>query len=200
MRAGMVGLLGVLMSACFSDADFRAKSSADFTPQAEVTVSIVGVFKDGMMSAEAWETLGPVLSPAFHRSSCELLYGEAHVKKAPQIAQAMEEYTRDNGITDELFAAISPAATGDVVVMFTVAGHAQKPAAQRARDALPLPVAQGASRGPALTPIRGSMTPAPRGSRAEKKSAAGWRCPASFFSRRPGTPWRCFLHALHGHQ
>lgn len=169
---------------CFSDADFTLKSSADFTAHSELSVSVVGVFKDGMMSAEAWDVLSPSLSPALHGNGCDVAYGDAHMKKAPPLAQAFEEYARDNGITDDLFGALAPAATGDVIIMLTVAGHAQKPAS--ARDVLPAALARGPHASPSPTPIRGAITPAPRGSRAEKKSRGGLEMTASFFSRKTG--------------
>jgi hypothetical protein len=177
-------MAAVLCAGCFSDADFSVKSSSDFSPQSELTVSVVGVFKDGMMSAETWETVSPALSPALHGKSCDVAYGDAHVKKAPPLAQALDEYTRDNGITDELFAALAPAATGDAVMMITMAGRAQKPTS--ARDVLPSPLARGPFTSPQPAPIRAALTPAPRGSRAEKKSRGGLEMSASVFSRKTG--------------
>ncbi len=174
----------MLAAGCFSDADFSVKSSAGFTPLSELSVSVVGVFKDGMMSSEAWDGLSAQLSPALHAQSCDVAYGDAHMKKVLPLAQAMEEYTRDNGITDDLFALLAPAATGDVVLMITVAGHAQKPTS--ARDVLPSPLFRSPNASPTPAPIRGSLTPAPRGSRAEKKSRGGLEMSASFFSRKTG--------------
>ncbi len=176
--------LGVLCAGCFNDADFSVKSSADFTPLSEFSVSVVGVFKDGMMSSEAWDALSTNISPALHGKSCDVAYGDAHMKKVLPLAQAMEEYTRDNGITDDLFGVLAPAATGDVVLMITVAGHAQKPTS--ASDVLPSSLARGPNASPSPAPIRGSLTPAPRGSRAEKKSRGGLEMSASFFSRKTG--------------
>ncbi len=176
--------LPALCTACFSDADFTVKSSADFSAQSELSVSIIGVFKDGMMSAEAWETLSPALSPALHGKSCDVAYGEAHLKRSLPLSQAMDDYTRDNGITDELFATLAPAATGDVLLMVTMAGHAQKPVS--ANDVLPGGLARGPRKSPQPVPIRAALTPAPRGSRAEKKARGGLEMSASLFSRKTG--------------
>jgi hypothetical protein len=66
--------------------------------------------------------------------------------------------------------------------MLTVAGHAQKPTS--ARDVLPA----GPHASPQPVPVRGSLNPAPRGSRAEKKQRGGLEMSASLFSRKTNQP------------
>ena len=61
----------VLAAGCGSpDARVGTKFASDFVP-ARHAVSVLGVFKDGQMSADAWETMGPKLSPSLGASECD---------------------------------------------------------------------------------------------------------------------------------
>jgi len=118
--------LSVFCGACGDDAQFSTRLASDFPPSRH-TVSVLGVFKDGQMSAESWEATGGKLSAPFG-STCDTAYG--HVVATDQaLAGAIDDYVRANGPGDELLEQLSPAATGDVIVIFTVAGRVGEKAA-----------------------------------------------------------------------
>ena len=110
----------VLASACSDDAQFTTRFASDFAP-AQHTVSVLGVFKDGQMSAEAWESVGPKLSAPFG-ATCDTAYTSLAASN-PALSSAIDEYVRANGPGDELLEQLAPAATGDVILVFTIAGH-----------------------------------------------------------------------------
>jgi hypothetical protein len=78
-----------------------------------VSFSILGVFEDGRMSADAWDRLGPKLSRAFGKNACEVAYTAGLLSSKPRLAAAIDAYARDNGVTDDLLEQISPLAKGD---------------------------------------------------------------------------------------
>jgi hypothetical protein len=102
-------------------ASFTTRVASDFAPGGH-TISVFGLFKDGRMSADMWDELGTDLSAAFASGACEAEYrGELLTSNAP-LSSAIDDYVRANGIGDELLDAIAPAATGDTIVVFTIAG------------------------------------------------------------------------------
>jgi hypothetical protein len=110
----------VFCAACKDEAQFTTRFASDFAPGRH-TVSVFGVFKDGQMSSEAWDGIGAKLSAPFG-ATCETAYG--HLVTSDQaVSSAIDDYVRANGPGDDLLAQLSPAATGDVIVVFTVAGH-----------------------------------------------------------------------------
>jgi hypothetical protein len=174
-RLGVGVVVALAISAatgCLADAAFQSKTAPDFPLGGAMTVAVFGVYKDGMMSADAWDTLGPKLSRPFHADACDVAYGPKHLTKDPAVLSAIEEYARDNGVSDELLAEATKAATSDLVVVFTVAGAPKK------ASILP--------RGPSPRAIqRGRMTPAPpRGSRAARIAAAQYTVAASIYSTK----------------
>ena len=106
----------------------------------------MGVFKNGQLSADAWEDLGPSLSRAFGKSACEIAYEPAFLSSNPRLAGTIDSYTKANGITDDLLEQLGPLAKGDAILTVTVVGEVAAPA-----DAGSIP---------ASTP---PSTPAPRG-------------------------------------
>jgi hypothetical protein len=110
----------VLCPACKGEAQFTTRFASDFAPGRH-TVSVMGVFKDGQMSSEAWDGIGAKLSAPFG-ATCDTAYG--HLVTSDQaVSSAIDDYVRANGPGDELLEQLSPAATGDVIAVFTVAGH-----------------------------------------------------------------------------
>jgi hypothetical protein len=110
------------------DVRFSATLAPDFAPAGH-SVSVLGVYKDGQMSADGWVTLAPHLAAILGSGPCEPGYNTLTSSNTP-LADAIDEYTRDNGPTDDLLAYIAPAATGDLILVLTFAGKLpQKPTA-----------------------------------------------------------------------
>ncbi|HEY6458588.1 MAG TPA: hypothetical protein VIY73_00515, partial [Polyangiaceae bacterium] len=114
-----LALLGTLPG-CADEAQFTSRFASDFV-HGRHAVSVLGVFKDGQMSNDAWESIGSQLSAPFG-TTCQTGYGQL-VTSNPPLSAAIEDYVRANGPGDELLEQLAPAATGDLVVVFTVAGH-----------------------------------------------------------------------------
>jgi hypothetical protein len=103
------------------DAQFDVKYAPTF--QRGGSVSVLGVFREGRMSPETWDDIGPRLSTAFGRGVCPVAYDAKTVSAKPDLAAAIDEYARENGVTDDLLDQLAPAASGDAVLVITVAGR-----------------------------------------------------------------------------
>jgi hypothetical protein len=126
------------------DVHLSATLAPDFAPAAH-SVSVLGVYKDGQMSPEGWESLAPRLAAILGSGPCEPGYNALTSSNAP-LADAINEYTRDNGPTDDLLAYIAPAATGDLILVLTFAGKLPQKStsdAGAARPASPTPGSTG---------------------------------------------------------
>lgn len=93
------GLLAALACTSCGDDAFTVRFAPEY-PRGQASVSVLGVFKDGRMSAEAWEQLGPTLAASF--GSCTPLYGTQFLANDGEIASGIDDYVRANGVTDEL--------------------------------------------------------------------------------------------------
>jgi hypothetical protein len=148
-------LLASFASACAEDvAQFDVKFAPEFQ---KGTISVLGVFKDGRLSPETWDELGPKISPVFGKGLCPIGYDAKLATTQPDLADTIDDYSRANGVTDDLLDQLAPAASGDSVLVVTVAGHPPK-----------APKDQGISGPPA------SATPmAPRGGMGGMPGAGG---------------------------
>jgi hypothetical protein len=106
---------------CSDEAQFSTRFASDFT-HGQHAVSVLGVFRDGRMSTEGWDTFGAKLSAPFG-ATCDTAYGGL-VAKDQVVSTAIDDYVRANGLGDELFEQLAPAAKGDLILVFTVAGRA----------------------------------------------------------------------------
>jgi hypothetical protein len=113
------------LAACSGDTQFTTRYAPEFS-QGRHTLSVFGVFKDGRMSSEAWETIGPRLSAPFG-GACTPAYGTPLLAQKPALSSAIDDYARANGVGDELLEQFAPAATGDLILVVTVAGRVGKP-------------------------------------------------------------------------
>jgi hypothetical protein len=118
-------VLGVAGSGC-ADERFDAHFAPEF-PRSATSVSIFGVFKDGRLSPESWAQLSGRLSGAFGKKGCDALYIESFSGVAPTLSAAVDDYTRANGVTDDLLAKFAPMAKGENIMLVTVAGHPPQP-------------------------------------------------------------------------
>ena len=109
-----------------ADARFSTRVASDFAP-GHHRVSVLGVFKNGQMSSDAWVAMAPRVAPAFGASACEAAYSDALLSTNGALSSAIDDYARANGPADELVAQLAPAAKGDLVVIFTLSGQLPGP-------------------------------------------------------------------------
>lgn len=111
-----------LVSCGGSDAHLAVSFAPGFSAPRH-TVSVFGVYKDGRVSADSWGSVAEPISRSLGGSSCEAGYSESFVTANRELAVAIDDYARANGPTDDLMAALAPAAEGDLMLVLTVAGH-----------------------------------------------------------------------------
>jgi hypothetical protein len=139
---------------------FTTRFAPAFAPAGH-SVSVLAVYKDGRMSSEGWELVAPALAADFAGGPCQAGY-DALVTAKPDLADAVDERAREDGPTDELLAALTPAAQGDLILVITEAGRlsqrlASKPGGGTGRGSSHAPrsgLTSGSrrSRGPSGTP------------------------------------------------
>lgn len=124
---GIAALLLAAALACGTpETQFAARFAPDFQP-ARHTISILGVYKDGQMSSEAWDAIRPRLEPLLGGRGCEIACGAPLASVDSRLSTAIEDYARANGPTDELLVQLGPAAQGDLILVLTEAGKLPSP-------------------------------------------------------------------------
>jgi hypothetical protein len=147
LREACLSACVLIFGACASnDAHFVTQFAPDFSP-ARHTVSVLGVYKDGQMSTEAWNAIAPRMAPSLGSPTCEAGYGNVLTKTNGRLASAIDDYARDNGPTDELLTELAPAAHGELILVLTVAGKPPVPKKVSVQDAPPAQGPQGAGMG-----------------------------------------------------
>lgn len=141
---GVAALL-VATSACDDGVKFTTKFASDVAP-ARRSVSILGVYKDGRMSVEGWETLAPHVLPALGGGKCAVGY-DALVSANGNLAGAIDDYAQADGPTDDLLAQLAPAARGDSILVLTFAGKLPRRGAADAGARPSAPPTMGGPRG-----------------------------------------------------
>lgn len=116
--------LGAACAGCGdADAQFDVQYAKGYV-NGTSTVSVFGVFKDGRMSSESWDALGPRLSsPLGSKTTCPVEYSEGLATAKPDLASALDDYARSLGINDDLLESFAPAAQGDAILVITMAGR-----------------------------------------------------------------------------
>jgi hypothetical protein len=143
------------------EVNFTTKLASDFAP-ARQTVSVLGLYKDGLMSSEGWGAVAPYLAPALGGGRCEIGYDALVWSNAP-LAEAIDEFARADGPTDDLLGRLSPAARGDLLLVVTFAGKLpQKAMADGGAFGEPVPSPGAGTRGNYGMGGGGSMRGRPR--------------------------------------
>src|SRR4051812_15584214 len=107
---GAMLVASILVNGCSGEeAHFEVRYAPEFT-QRQISSSIFGLFKDGSMSGDAWGALSPKLSSWLGSRACDVAYDSGLVKKSRVLAYAVDDYVRNNGITDDLLAEFAPRA------------------------------------------------------------------------------------------
>lgn len=121
-----LSLVAALLTMTASCADNGPKFTVNYAPgfvKDGVQISVLGVFRDGRMNPEAWDELGPRFSAALHKEECEVAVGTRLRAQQPAVFAAFDGVARAEGITDELLDKLAPAASGDSILVLTVAGR-----------------------------------------------------------------------------
>ncbi len=122
----LVGLAFAAGCVACGDASFTTRFASDYVRDRHV-VSVLGVYRDGRMSSDAWGSIGPMISAALGAKSCSIAYAEPLVSTNGTLWSAIDDYARANGPTDDLLVQLAPAAKGDLILVLTFAGKVRGP-------------------------------------------------------------------------
>jgi hypothetical protein len=106
---------------CGAEISYTSQFAPGFVPRHH-TISVLGVYKDGQMSSGAWDAIEPRLAPALGAARCPAGYTDTLASTHNALSAAIEDYARSDGPTDDLLTRLAPAATGDLILVVTIAG------------------------------------------------------------------------------
>ncbi len=116
----------LVLPACGDDS-FHVQRAPEFPKASGAALSIFGVYRDGRLAPEAWDSFRSHLAPLFGTSPCEPGYPDILTTSGTPALQAVDDFSRANGVTDELLDHLAPAAKGDLVLLITMTGRPGKP-------------------------------------------------------------------------
>lgn len=121
MRRILALLLSLGAVSCADESSISVKYAEGYKP-GRAGVSIFGVFRDGRMSIDSWLALSAPLSAALGGEGCEPAFGERLQRENEELFQSLDDEVRNNGITEDLYAKLTPRAQGDLILIVTVHG------------------------------------------------------------------------------
>jgi hypothetical protein len=136
-------LLFGLAVACGEDSQLTVNYAPEFSEFAHHTVSVFGVFKDGRMDTEAWGGVAAGVSNLFGQGVCKPGFDPDLVANHPALSSAVDEYTRNYGVTDPLLNEFAASAKGDLILVLSVAGKPPAIAHKVPATDAPLPMSRG---------------------------------------------------------
>lgn len=149
-RFAMALFIAFTALACGGGTQLAVRYSPDYATS-NGSFSVLGVFDNGRLSHEAWSDIGPTLSSPFSSALCETAWNDQLNAANPQLAMLVDEYTKDNGITDDLIRELSPMAKGTSILSITVLGHRRSSDLDKRKSSdsasAPAPARFGASTG-----------------------------------------------------
>jgi hypothetical protein len=114
--------LAAATTACGDDS-FHVQRAPEFPKAAGSAISVFGVYRDGRLAPEAWDSLRSHLAPLFGVSPCEPGYPDILTSSGTPTLQAVDDFTRANGVTDELLDRLAPMAKTDLMLLITLTGR-----------------------------------------------------------------------------
>jgi hypothetical protein len=113
--------LAPIISAC--GVDVTVHRAPNYSPR-DVTLSVLGVFKNGRMDAAAWNDWAATIAAATGAAGCTPAFDDRMEKAAPALFSELDESTRQDGITDEILERAAPSALGDAILVIESFGRA----------------------------------------------------------------------------
>jgi hypothetical protein len=122
-------LLGIVLAAstaaCANETTLHVKVADGFKP-GPTNVSVLGVFRDGRMSVDAWEPLALPISAALGAAQvCEPAFGTRLQRENAPLFASIDDDAKSDGITQDLLATLAPSAQGDMILSITMSGGLQ---------------------------------------------------------------------------
>jgi hypothetical protein len=187
-EVGLVGLaLALGTASCSDETSVKVRYAEGFTPGPNA-VSVLGVYRDGRMSVDAWGPLALPLSAALGaRAVCEPGFSARLQRDNESLFSSIDEQAKNDGVTEDLLAKLAPSAQGDVILTVTMHGSLGRASSDRMSDEPPQRSSMPSMRG---------MGPAGGGARGAPQRQATPRPPppkvlemsATLFSVRQGKP------------
>ena len=114
-----------LAAACATSVDgqpqFGVTGAADFSKGA--SISLFGIFRNGRLSPGSWAEFGSAISAPFSQRACEAAYTEDLVNAKPELTSVVDDYTKENGVSDELLDRFAPLAKADMIMVIGMLGQ-----------------------------------------------------------------------------
>jgi hypothetical protein len=171
-KLAVVGALGAACASCGGTTRLTVARGADYASVPHATVSVLGVYRDGRMSLDAWTDLGPPLSrPMSTGAPCAIAFGKVLWDASPALAGAIDDYARDVGVTDALVDRLGASAQGDLVLIVQVWGRLPEK-----RTSTPAQSSPATGRG-------GRRMPPPQRQQTKEESREALEMSATLFSR-----------------
>jgi hypothetical protein len=123
--AGLVFIAAFAATACADNA-FSVQYAPDYRPGA-ANISFFGVYQDGRVNGSSWDQFGTRFTHSFVGAPCEVMYSEGLAAQNPELANAIDSYARNDGVTDDLLEKIAPMAKGDLIGVISISGHPPQP-------------------------------------------------------------------------
>lgn len=141
-RAWSASLFCLALTACSSEAETHVVYARGFDHR-PMKVSVIGALQNGLLNADTWTDLAPLLSGVLKSSTCDDFYSKELDASQPALASAIDHYTKTSGVSDALLQKIAPAAAGDILMLITLGAHTEKSTPPTATQAAALPGRRG---------------------------------------------------------
>ncbi|HVW25654.1 MAG TPA: hypothetical protein VHC69_09805 [Polyangiaceae bacterium] len=115
-------MLALALTTCACGADVTTYRAPNYAPR-RVTLSVLGVFKNGRMDAAAWNDWAPTIADATGDETCTAAFDDRMEKAAPALFNELDESTRQDGVTDEILDRVAPSALGNAIMILEVFGR-----------------------------------------------------------------------------
>jgi hypothetical protein len=159
-------VLAAALSVCACGTDVTVQRTPNYAPR-DVTLSVLGVFKNGAMDAGAWNDWAPTVARATGNGACSAAFDDRMATAVPTLFSDLDESTRQDGITDEVLDRVATDALGNAILVLEVYGGVAKVKKPGEAEATPQqppaspPQAMGRGRRRGATPSAAPREPPP---------------------------------------
>jgi hypothetical protein len=134
-------------ASCSEETSVKVRYAEGFAPGPSA-VSVLGVYRDGRMSVDAWGPLALPLSAALgEKTVCEPAFSARLQRDNEPLFASIDDQAKSEGVTEDLLAKLSPSAQGDVILAVSMHGSLGRASTDHASDEPPPRAAMPSTRG-----------------------------------------------------